>query len=62
MTAAPDPILDDLFHACALEAFVQESRSVGGWPHSEAVKQRAYRLYEEEMAKKSGPGGGQVTP
>lgn len=60
MTA--DPILDDLFHACAIEAFVQESRQVGGWPHSESVKQRAYGLYEEELARKSEPDGGPVEP
>lgn len=42
-----DPaIFDDLFQACALEAFVAESRATGGWPDPERTRQRAYRRYE----------------
>jgi hypothetical protein len=39
----------DLFHCCALTAFVAEARSAGGWPDSERTRQRAYALYEAEL-------------
>ena len=51
MTA--DPILDNLFHACAFAAFMELSFLHGGWPDSKAVKERAYQLYEEELARKN---------
>lgn len=46
-------ITDDLFHSCALVAFVEVARECGGWPDSEAVKQRAYQHHERELAEQS---------
>ena len=51
-----DPIWDEPFHAVAFAAFVQQAREDGGWPDTEKTRQRAYRLYEEELAARS-PGG-----
>ena len=48
-----DDILDDLFHGCALSALLEEARACQGWPASEAVKRRAYRLYEEALAERN---------
>ena len=45
-----DPILDDLFHACAWEAFIAEASAVQGWPDPEMTRQLAYRIYEEALA------------
>jgi hypothetical protein len=39
----------DLFHCCALTAFVAEARSAGGWPDAERTRRRAYALYEAEL-------------
>jgi len=52
MTA--DPILDDLFHACAWQAFIAEARAVQGWPDPEKTRQRCYQMFEEQLAVKSG--------
>lgn len=50
--ACLDPtIFDDLFHACALEAFVAESRATGDWPNPERTRRRAYALYETALAE-----------
>ncbi len=46
-----DPIWDDLFLGCALAAYVAEARASGGVPDSEATRRRAYRLYEEQLAR-----------
>jgi hypothetical protein len=45
-------ILDDLFHGCALVAFVEQSRQEQGWPQPEATRQRAYDLYERLLASR----------
>jgi len=47
------PITGNLFHCCALVAFVEVARDCGGWPDSKAVKLRAYLLYEEKLATES---------
>jgi hypothetical protein len=52
MTNSSDDILDDLFHACALIAFLQQAAESQGWPDCEATKHRANRLYEEALARK----------
>ena len=53
MTAKPDDeILDSLFHGCALAAFLDEAAEGQGWPDSVAVRQRAYRYYEDAQAEK----------
>ena len=46
-------ILDDLFHAAALLAYVTVAREQQGWPDSESVRQLAYRLYEQALAEKN---------
>ncbi len=48
-----DDIWDDLFHACALWAYLQQAAIEQGPPGSEATRQRAYRLYEEALAEKN---------
>jgi hypothetical protein len=47
---ADPPLTADLFHCCALAAFVAEARATGGWPNSDATRRRAYALYEAELA------------
>jgi hypothetical protein len=56
MTAqlAYDDVLDSLFHGCALHAFLDQAAEEGRFPpDSEATRRRAYRYYEEELAKKN---------
>lgn len=53
MTADLDDLLDDLFHGCALAAFVEQAIEQGGPPDVEATRLRAYRLYEEALAAKN---------
>lgn len=43
-------ILDDLFHGCALEAWLEIAEATGQWPpDSESVRRRAYELYEAAL-------------
>jgi hypothetical protein len=53
MTDAYDDILDDLFHSCALAAFLDEAKHSGGWPASEATRRRAFAYYEQALAEKN---------
>jgi hypothetical protein len=53
MTADLDEILDDLFHGCAVAAFVDQAVAQGGPPDREATRLRAYRYYEEALAEKN---------
>jgi hypothetical protein len=47
-----DPgIFDDLFQACAFEAFVTQAACDGGWPDPERTRRRAYNLYESALAE-----------
>lgn len=46
-----DELLDDTFHGCAVAAFLSEARATGGWPDQEKTRQRAYQMYEEELAR-----------
>lgn len=48
-----DDILDDLFHGCALYAFVEQSRQAGGWPDIESTRRLAFSLYEQALAEKN---------
>jgi hypothetical protein len=48
-----DWILDDLFHGCALRAYVEQACIEQGWLDSEAIRRRAYQLYEEAVAEKN---------
>jgi hypothetical protein len=49
-----DDILDDLFHGCALTAFLEVAHAEQGWPDPETTRRRAYQLYEEALAEKNG--------
>lgn len=49
-----DSILDDLFHGCAIAAFVEQASAERGWPEPEATRQLAFRRYEEALAEKNG--------
>jgi hypothetical protein len=55
MTAAPeyDDILDGLFHACALRAYIDQAKAEQSWPDSEATRCRAYAYYETALAEKN---------
>jgi hypothetical protein len=49
-----DEILDSMFHGCAWAAYFEQITAEGYWPpDEEATKQRAFRYYEEELAKKN---------
>src|SRR5262245_24784334 len=41
--------LEDLFHWAAFVAFIEAANACSGWPESEDVRRRAYRLYEENL-------------
>lgn len=47
-------ILDDLFHACALRAFLEQAALCQAWPDEEATRKRAFAFYEEALAEKNG--------
>jgi hypothetical protein len=47
-----DEIWKDLFHCCALTAWVEVARETREQPpDSERVRQRAYQLYEQELQR-----------
>lgn len=46
-----DEILDDLFLGCALAAFVELAVERGVLPDQEETRLRAYRYYEEDLAR-----------
>lgn len=48
-----DSVLDDLFPACALAAFLEQAHAEQGWPDMEATRIRAYQLYEAALAEKN---------
>ena len=54
----PDEVLDDLFHGCAFAAFVELSIERKGPPDMEATRERAFRYYEEELARRNRLRGG----
>jgi hypothetical protein len=54
MTSPQDEFWDDLFHGCAVAAYVDQAVEEGRWPpDAEATKRRAYRYYEEALAAKT---------
>jgi hypothetical protein len=54
MTAPTDDILDNLFHFCALLAYMEIYTQTRQFPpDSEATRRRAYQLYEEALAEKN---------
>lgn len=52
MNRAFDP-LDDLFHGCALAAYLQQAALEQAPPSTEPTKHLAYRLYESALAEKN---------
>jgi phage baseplate assembly protein W len=48
-----DDILDDLFHGCALAAFIDQAIAEGGPPCMEATRRRAFAYYEQELAERN---------
>jgi hypothetical protein len=46
-----DTILDDLFHGCAFQAFVEELARTNCLPDSDRTKWRAYAFYEASLAE-----------
>ncbi len=48
-----DEILDDLFHGCAVAAFVELAIERKGLPDAESTRRRAFGYYEEELARKN---------
>ena len=47
-----NPLPDDIFHSCALLAFVEVAQETGIFPpDSETVKIRAYKYYEQDLAE-----------
>ena len=47
-------ILDDLFHACALEAFLTLAAERRDWPTCDETRKLAFTLYELALAEKHG--------
>lgn len=43
-------IIDDLFHGCALAAFVEQAQANRAWPCPDATRRRANQLYEQALA------------
>ena len=48
------PVWEQLFHQAALLAYCEVGAECGGVPESEAVRRRAYAIYEAELAKRRG--------
>ena len=54
MTHLQDDFWDDLFHGCAVAAYVEQAMLEQHWPpDAEATRQRAYRYYEEALAARN---------
>ena len=48
-----DDFWDDLFHGCALAAYIDQAIQQGGPPDEEATRKRAFRYYEMALAEKN---------
>jgi hypothetical protein len=48
-----DEFRDDLFLGCAFAPFMDQAARQHGRPDFELTRQRAYRYYEEALAKKN---------
>lgn len=51
MTDPLDDILDDLFHGCAFQAYLEQAAIAQGPPESTATRIRAYQLYEQAVSE-----------
>lgn len=47
-----DDILDDLFHGCALQAWLEQAALEGRMPCESATRRRAFQFYEEALRMK----------
>jgi hypothetical protein len=47
-------VLDDLFHACALQAFLTLAAERRDWPKYEETRHLAFSLYEIALSEKNG--------
>jgi hypothetical protein len=56
-----DEFWDDLFHGCALAAFVDQAIRQGSLPDQEATRQLAFRYYEDALAEKNARRNGNET-
>ncbi len=52
-----ESILDDLFHGCAIAAFVERMVIERTMPDPEATRRLAYQLYESELHQKNVAAG-----
>ena len=52
-TPLDDEIFSDLFHSCALTAYLEQAAETGTWPDANRTRQRAYRLYEEALRERN---------
>lgn len=50
MTEDLGELSNNLFHGCALAAFVDQASLEGGWPDPERTRRRAYAYYEAALA------------
>ena len=48
-----DDLFDDVFHAVALAAYLDEASEHQGPPDRERSRRRAFRYYEEELRRKT---------
>lgn len=55
MTETVNDSLDDLFHGCALAAFMEQAEAQCGWPCLDATRHRTYQLDEEALAMRNRP-------
>jgi hypothetical protein len=58
MTKKPDEILDDLFHGCALRAFLEQAVTEQSLPDCEATRRRAFELYEQALRSRHSSSSG----
>jgi hypothetical protein len=54
MSSEQNDIFDDLFHGCALAAYLDQAAIVQGWPDQEATRRVAFDLYEDALRAKNG--------
>jgi hypothetical protein len=51
-------LLDDLFHSCALQAFLEQAAVQQSIPDCEATRRRAFELYEQALRSRHQSSGG----
>jgi hypothetical protein len=53
MTDLDPDIFDDLFHGCALAAYLEQAAIQQGWPDMEATRRRAFAHFEKALAERN---------